>query len=36
VEGLDRPAAEALHLELRRLALSVGLSIRRFTVERID
>lgn len=34
IEGLDRPAAEALYLELRRLAREADLVIRRFTVER--
>jgi hypothetical protein len=35
IDGLDRPAAEALHLELRRLARRSGTVIRAFTVERL-
>jgi len=35
IDGLDRPAAEALYLELRRLARSADLVIHSFTVERI-
>jgi len=36
IDGLDRPAAEALYLELRRLARRSSLIIRRFTVERLE
>jgi hypothetical protein len=36
IEGLDRPAAEALYLELRRLAQRSDLVIHRFTVDRME
>jgi hypothetical protein len=35
IDGLDRPAAEALLLELRRLARRSAIVIHRFTVERL-
>jgi hypothetical protein len=35
IDGLDRPAAEALYLELRRLARRSAVVIHSFTVERL-
>ena len=35
-EGLDRHAVEALRLEIRRLALRLGLEIRALQVETVE